>query len=148
MRSPEGKLIHGEQIARIGPENNLTEDSKTDDPVKLPRFSISAGENNPQCMKENKHKQSVGSQPVDAPDKAASRDGRLQKEDRLKGLFRTGLIIKEQKQPRNNEHHKRRKSKAAEAKGVRYPKVFFENKPRENVFQEVFDQSCLNSRPQ
>lgn len=95
MGSPEGKLIHGEHIARIGPKNTRTEDKKTNHPVELPRFSIGPRENHPQGMQEYKDKQSVGTQSVETPDKAASRDGRLQKQDRLEGRFRTGLIIKE-----------------------------------------------------
>jgi hypothetical protein len=95
MGPPEGKLIHGEQIARIGSKNRRTEDKKTDDPVELPRFSIGSRENHPQRMQEYKDEQSVGSQSMKTPDKAASRDGGLQKQDGLEGLFRTRLIIKE-----------------------------------------------------
>jgi hypothetical protein len=46
-------------------------------------------------MKEYKHKESVGTQPMEAPDKTASRHGRLQKQDRLESLIGTRLIIKE-----------------------------------------------------
>ncbi len=78
---------------------------------------------------------------MEAPDKTASRDGRLQKQDRLESLFGARLIIEEQEHPGDNQQHKCRKSKPAEAKGISYPEVFLENKPGKKVFEKVFEQS-------